>query len=1127
MRRRFMFASALVSLTVAAPAAYADREVNTEITTPLATSTAGSGGGADNIVITSDGRVSLTSAVTAITLDSDNDVTVDGEIDIVTDDDGAVGVHVLGGNTGSLNINGDISITSETEVTDNGEDENYSDLDGPSAIGSNRIGVLVDGTGAFVGDVIMGPAGTITIEGNQSRAVSLQTVLDGNLSLDGIIQLTGDESVGIEVLDDITGDFNMLASVVTTGEGTQGVLVEGDIAGSFYLNGNVVSTGYRFAGRPTLEAYLDTLDADDRFQTGSPVFLSGSIGGGLLIDAPSATSNAIANSSIAVRGNAPAIHIVAMDRDISFGEVVQPAVEDDPDTTDVDESIAAEALGFSFVNRGAVTARGELNDISATGILIEGLDNGLGGLFSVDLTEGFWNEGSISATAFSENASTFARAFILDGGAIVPVFRNDGQITASLTSVAQATVYGDAYAIIIENDAVLNSLINDGSIVAGATGGSAYAVVDFSGELNSVVNTGTIVATHLPPQSYADDDGNVITPDDVPNSTVAVDMSASTGGVNYHQYWIRDVVEDDPDTTDVDESLDAILVTDEIIATIGDILLGSGDDTVQINAGRVEGAIAFGDGSDLFILDGTDVRDEIEALIAAGTLEEMTTDELYDELPRYIGAISDTDGQLSIQVDHASIELTQGGTLNIQDARFGDGSLLIFEIDASSNQPRSIEAAGTVTFEEGSRLTVSLSNIIGESGSYTVLSSSSLNIAEGIATLTDQPTPFLYTTSMDVNDTPTGPDTIVLTLNRKSAEDLGMTANQAAAYNAAFAGWQSNAELGEAIASLLTQSEFFNAYNQLLPEYAVSALQFARANNDITTGAIASRLEAVRRSPRDTGGLWIQEVGYFADREGTNFGPGYRGQGVGLSIGYDVPFGPFYVVGINVVGSASEITNVEGVDNPMSALSTQIGAYAGAEFLGMNLDLYAGGGLDFFEYNRQIIIGDFTAEPLAEWDGHHFNGSARLGRDFMVGRYFIRPSVGIDYLRLNESAYEESEGGDGIDLSVSERESTSFSATGMIAIGARFGDDSSWWSPQARFGYREELENDIVATEAHYVGYSDTFTLMSQQLPADGLVFGFGIMGGSDYSTFALDYDGDIRDGYVRHTARLVLRLVF
>ena len=46
------------------------------ITTPVATSTAGSSGGADNIVITANGRVALTTAATAVTLDSNNDVTI-------------------------------------------------------------------------------------------------------------------------------------------------------------------------------------------------------------------------------------------------------------------------------------------------------------------------------------------------------------------------------------------------------------------------------------------------------------------------------------------------------------------------------------------------------------------------------------------------------------------------------------------------------------------------------------------------------------------------------------------------------------------------------------------------------------------------------------------------------------------------------------------------------------------------------------------------------------------------------------------------------------------------------------------------------------------------------------------
>ena len=1132
MRRRFMFASALVSLTVAAPAAWADRTVDSEITTPLQTSTAGDGGIADNIIITTDGRVTLSSAATAITLDSDHTVTVDGNIEVTSDDDGGVGVNVRGGNTGGLIINGDILVTSETVPTDDGEDEDagFSDLDGPSAIGGNRVGVLIDGTGAFVGDIIMNDSGSITVRGNDSQAFSLLTELQGDISLDGIVSITGDRSTAINLGGDITGDVDLLASIRSTGEDSSGVVVTGDISGSFYFLGSISATGYRFAGRSTNEEFLATLDDDDKFQTGAGMILSSSIGGGVLIDSGNASlSNANEQTTMLLRGSAPVIEVRATDRDITFGSVVQPGVADNPDTDDVDETIDPLALNYSFVNRAALQAFGDLNDISTTGMIIGGTADGMGGFYTATLTDGLWNDGTITAISYFENdATASARGIVMDGGAVIPVFRNDGAITVTAFTVAQSENFGNGYAMIIESDAIMNTLINDGTIQASATGGSAFAIVDYSGTLDDVSNTGVIVGFHNPPAPFLDENDETVIPDDVPHQAVALDLSANTSGAQFRQYWVKDIVADDPDTADVDESLDAILVTDEVIRTRGDILLGSGADTVRLEAGTIEGAISFGDGSDLFILDGSAVEAEIELLVADGRLDPLTSEELANALPRYIGAITDSDGDLSIEVDHATLELTEGGNLQISQGRFGDGSNLIFEVDASSNQPRSITASGAVVFEQGSRLTISLSNLIGETGTYTVISGSDVTIEEGIASLTDEPTPYLYDTLLSFEEGTGGADDVItLSLNRRTADELGMHANQAAAYDSAFATWQSNSDLGEAMASLVTETEFFNAYNQLLPEYTVSAIQFARANNDIMAGALASRLDAVRRSPDDMGGLWLQEVGYYADREGTNFGSGYRGQGIGIAAGFDMPLGPFSVVGVNVMGSASEITQVEGVDNPMSALSGQIGAYAGADFAGLTFDLYAGAGIDSYEYNREIEIGSFSANPEADWDGHHYSFSARLAREFEFGRYFLRPSAGVNYISLFESAYEESLGGDGIDLSVDERETTSFSASGLMTFGARFGDDRSWWSPSARLGVRSEIENDTTETTARFVGYSDTFTLVSQQMPADGLIFGFGVTGGSQYSTFSLDYDGDIRDGYIRHAMRLVVRLVF
>jgi hypothetical protein len=1120
MRRRFLFASALVTLTVAAPAALADREITTEVTSPVATSTAGTGGGADNIVITSSGRVVLATPGTAVTMDSDNDVTMNGDIEIISDDDGGVGIHVVGGNTGDLVIGGDIRVENEARP---GDTDGDGDRDGPTATGGFRVGVLVDGAGNFVGDVFMDTTGSISVIGNDSAGLRVLTGIEGEIRLNGAVSVIGDRSVGLDIQNDVSGDFAVLANVGVVGEDSSAVHLAGNIGGSFYLGSTVTTTGYRFSTYTNSATFLESRDEDDELQAGSAIRIEGSIAGGILFDAPTDDNRIARTSAISFRGEAPAMQIFAATQDITIGEAIQPEVADDEETEDEDESLPATPLGYSFVNRGNITTTSDLNDTSATGLFIGGADNGAGGLFTASLTGGMLNSGSLSATAYSDTTDERAVTIHLGGGALLPILQNDGIITARSQATAGSTApqFGAAYALLIEDGAVLEELVNANLVMADARGGgNAYAIIDRSGTLRNLTNSGQIIATRTPVGPYYDENNEVVRPDDREDfELVALDSRANTTGVNFRQYW-------EPIPDDGDEDTAELTVLDYHIYVIGDVLFGSGDDTMTIEAGRIEGAVSFGDGQDALMIDGTAIYEEIQRLISEGIVEDIDDEAIWAALPYVTSAVSDSDGQLSIAIDFATLELVEDGILEISDARFGDGSVLLLQVDAENNSLRNILASGTVTFETGSRLSVSLSNLVGNGGAFELIRANDLVIEEDLATLNDSPSPFLYDTEYQLD--PNNDNVILLTLQRRSADALGLNANQAAAYEAAFQTWTDNEALGAALAALTNQGSFQAAYNQLLPEYAASAIQFALASNDSAVGALANRLEAVRRSPDQTGGLWIQEFGYFADRAGSAFGPGYRGQGIGVAVGFDRPLGMFYAAGVNFVGAASEIEEVEGVDDPMSALTAQLGVYAGAELSGINLDLYGAGGFDSFEHNRRVLIGSFDAAPSAEWTGYHVTGSARLSRDFEFGgRYYVRPAVSVDYLRLFEDSYVESGGGTGIDLSVSERESTSFTGSALMTFGAVFEGTNSWWSPHARLGYRSEFSNDIVETEAHFVDYNDVFTLRSQQLPGSGFLFGFGVAAGSGYSTFSFDYDADVRDDFIRHTARLVMRLVF
>ena len=1059
MRRRFMFASALVSLTVAAPVAFADREVTTPITEPVATSTAGTGGGPDNIVITSAGRVTRTTVDTAaVTLDSDNNITQGGVISVSTDLDGGVGVHIVGGNTGDFTSTSQIVVSSETFPTDTDAD---GDIDGPAAVGGNRIAVLVDGAAVFTGDILFSSTSQMIVRGNDSAGIRVLTGIDGSIDYLGRLTLVGDRSTAIDIQDSLSGDLNIGGSITANGESAVGVSVLGDVDGAITLRGTITSTAYRFLARPT-EAYLAQLDADDLLQGGSSFVLSGNVGGGLYIGGPTTDTPTETTSVLSARGEAPTLHIFAGASDIVLGEVVIAAVVDDPDTIDVDETRAAQHLGYSFVIRGNISSSGDLDGVDSTAIRIAG-----GAGTTSTLTGGLYNDGIVSSFAYGiPGANAVATTVSLGAGAIIPLLTNVDELRATAVGTGAT-----ARVLFLEAGAYLPSLVNEDTLFAnGVEGASAIAVRDLSGSLTSVVNSGVISALY----------GAPTTANAVAHETVALDLSHATTATLVRQYR-RD---------GVDEAVS--------LAIFGDVLFGSGDDLLQVEAGLVTGSLNFGDGADRLVITGGSIVS---------------------------GALNDSDGNLAVSVDNATLVLGATTNTSITEARLGDGAVLSFQVDHDLDVAAFINASGTVTFEAGSRITSALTNLIGEGASYVILTADSLVIEEALEVLQDTTAPYLYEAALNFD--PNNSNSLTLTLQRRTAEQLGMNANQAGAYAATYSVWQNDAELGAAIASLTTERDFFQAYDQLLPEYAASAIQFALATNDSAVGALANRLDAVRRSPDNTGGLWVQEFGYYADRAGTAFGPGYRGHGIGLAVGFDQPFGPFYAAGVNFVGSASEISETDGFDDPMSAVSGQIGAYAGSQFGETTVDFYGAVGFDSFEHNRRILIGSYSASPTASWSGYHLAASARVGRDFTAGNYFFRPSASLNYLGLYESGYTETGGGSGVDLVVSDRESSSFSATALMTLGARYAGNDSWWSPQIEAGFRNEFSGTDTQTNAHFVDYDDTFTLRSQQIPGTGFIFGFGIAAGSGYSVFSFDYDADLRKDFIRHTARIVMRMVF
>ena len=1093
-------------LALAASPALAQVTIEDDRTDTVRTSTAGENGTASDVTIGTGGSVVLDTVGPAVILDSDNDLVINGTVGI-DGVDNATGVELQGGADRSFSLGGNINITDPTPDADTDDDPL---IDTPVANGTGRRGILVSGASPFSGDITVEQAGQILVEGNQSFGVDLSNTpigagLEGDFTNNGRITLRGDEGAAVRVATGVTGNVVNNGTLDVAGMGSNAFDISGDINGGLRNTNAITNSGFRFNERPPFNpnATIDitTLGPEDITTAGSAVRITANIDGGIAFqpgvveteqDDGTVVTTVVSTSSVSQFGNAPAVLIDGEGTPIVIGRV-SPII--DPDAEGFDENTI-----FAFVQQGTLQANGIYDEFDATVLsvtdatLVGGIRNGSLGQMRSSTIIG----SELRELEGVDRGTGLSRVIVLGDNAIAEAINNAGLIEATALEAVDQVYFDldnipaprrlEAIAIDIGANATAGSLVNEGAIGALLVGrdGTATVVRDASGTLDDIVNRGNLAAA----ARSSDPDGDQGT-----NFTlIALDLSANISGVSFLQERREDSdLEDDIAPPDPN--------------TVGDILLGSGDDSVVATAGRIIGDIDFAGGNDTLSLDDA----------------------------QYAGVLSSTDGLDITVTNNGLLGLADAQSVSITSASFDETSTFRPTIDGATGEASTLNASGAISFAAGSTISPVFNNLIssdtvsGASGTgFTLATASELTVGDIAALNTNDDGSFLFDTEFSQVG-----DTLVVTVDLRGADALGLDRTQTgiggSVFNATLQALQGNSALGNEIANLGTAGEFYAAYNQLLPEFAASSRQFVSANTDGAVGAVANHLDSARRSPDKPGGAWLQEFAYFADRELAGLSEQYRGEGFGFAAGLDREVGPFHAVGVNVGFASTEIEDVVGVDQPLDVTTLVAGLYAGLMLGDLGLDGYVGGGLNTFEQNRRVRIGDFLGDTSGDWDGTHVNASLRAGYDIDLSeKFWARPVVSVDYLRLNEDAYTET-GPTGLALSVQERTSELGSVSAMLNFGAAFQGKRTWIRPSVRVGYRNEFISDPVLTQFQFAGVENAMMAeaLSADFPSSGVLLGFSVAAGSGFSSVGFDFDSDIRDGFVRHTGRLVVRLLF
>lgn len=1038
----------MAPLCLAAMEASAQTTINTETTTPVRTSTTG------DLTIGEAGKIAVGDGA-AVTLDSNNSVFNNGTIEVTNAPGEATAIRVES-STGRVDFSGVINVGDTDEPEDADGD---GDLDGPFVTQTPRrfsVHVIND----FTGDLTQSVQSLNQVKGNNSAVVAIDGLLTGDLTMKGQNILLGDNSFGVLAAKQITGDVTLGGAITVQGANAVGAAFDDGVTGGFVVDGQILSTGFRYRQRFDAQT-MAIFDADDLLIGGPALRLRGAFTQGVLVDAP------------------PPDLIVDDDDEDDDG------VEDAAETTGIIASLgSAPAIliggagattlsnvggsdgAHGLILRGAVQVNGIFDKIPVNGVQIGG--TGAPGE-TVDLGGGLRLTGAMTGISYDADAT----AIRVGAGATVPEVRLQGSLNYNINLIdgtAAPTVRG----LLIESGGSVSRLVNTGLFNTAIVGprGDAIGVSDEAGSLTEVFNFGTFQS-------------GLASSETITGRSIALDLRANSAGVLLSQQLLPG--------------------RDSTPLIAGDVLLGSGDDTVEILSGNIFGALDFAGGSNALRIDGGS----------------------------YLGALANPSGALDVNVDNGRLQNTAAAAVNLDDLNVGSAGVLVFSANPVATDPAQQVTrylVNTASLADGARIDLNMQSKLTTGAVYEIIRAAApgqLAIA-GLDTSLLGDLPFFYKAALASTT-----QSVTLDVQRRSAEEAGLSGARAAAFDSIFESFDRDAGLNNSLLAKTEQATFSELYDQLLPDYSGGAFQ-----------SLAAGARAVMRTPAEepstmTKGQsrsWLQEIGFTATHTGGTTGEvGYRDNGFGVAGGIETADRGKGAIGLAAAFISSSVDNDNRRGESLMTASALMGSvYWRKQDDGLTLDANATAGYAWFDSDRNVLDLDpfgvrlLVRQAGGEWKGALLSGRVGVAYETSAGPFYIRPEAFADYVYLWEGGYTESGGGPGLDLAVDARSSYEAAAEIGLTIGGWMGRGFRW-SPEMRVGYRHILAHGLSETTARFANIPGVtpFTMRSLGLDDGRLVLRATLRGAGPYTNLAFETSGEFGDIYESYQARFIVRFLF
>ena len=924
--------------------------------------------------------------------------------------------------------------------------------------------VLVDGTGGI--STSIANDGTIGITGTNGSGNYGIRIVNGSVSgsissgSSSSVSVIGASSYGLSLEAPFAGDI-ALHTVGVTGADSTAISITAPLTGTLMLSGASYAYGAGATGllvaAPVSGAILNL--------------------GTITAGQPATTTTDADGDSVAVAA-APGIAAVHIAADVTGG-LLNDRYYVDSDGTRVADAAVTSSDTLVTGSIAGVDGTTGLLVAPASGSAAD-ISIGVAGTIGTDDGYGIVNRGAISSAGTASGFSAIAVSIAGDTatGARTTVEQgliNQANATIAATATTATGVATTATAVEVAANATVPTIVNQGAISATTTtatsgddGTSRAIAIGAGAQVDSIVNSGTIGAT-----ATGLADGTAVAILDASGTLASIQNSGTLFATGTTATAI-----------DLTAGSQGVVVTNS--GTIsGDILFGSGDSTYRSESGTLSGTLAYGSGDNLLSLGGTTSFTTPVTVAAGGSLAVALGDRsslnLGASAPTLSSLSASGQSQLVIPISSAGSGISVTGVAAFTD----QSSISLIITEQPGNAPITVvSAAGGITTDH-------LSTLIGDSA-----------------------IPYLYSLSAYGI---TGND-LTVTLHQKTGVEAGFVPGVAALFDQSLVAF-GNGTAFQAVANLTDQQSLFAAYRQITPPgFGTLPIRLAQSLHAAGTGVVRGRLDALAAVPPgtdpDSGRLmpWIQEGANLLRKSDAADDPGFSSDGYALSFGADYPLTSSLAVGASTTFQWNDV-RIDGMTSvstkPFGVSSKMVDLYAGWHSGPFFVQIVGAYGWSRYDFQRQIDFADISVAQSARWRGTQISGDLVGGLRLHAGRFTIEPSDSLSYLRLRQTGYTTTGGGD-LDLAVAGKSDKALLNTARLSLGYSLpaGEESSIGFA-LRGGYVTQLAKGVTPLTAQFLAGGSSFDLVSAGLRGTSVQAGAGV----SYQTpgFYVGLNGDRR----------------